>query len=150
MLKWKTIIPVNTTIILPLYIQEMLMSIKILRFCPPSNSKYTSASLYIRISNKILEVQDQLLSSGYSVAEIYDKVLQEWGGPLNSQSQSSEPRDKSQMYRWKSKERKECTENNQKVDDLQLLINNLNEINLIQSIVIKKDSYFLFWLQIAK
>ena len=44
----------------------------------------------------------------------------------------------------KKKKRKECTESNQKGDDLQLLINSLNEIDLIQSIVIKKDSYFFF------
>ena len=68
---------------------------------PHCNSKYTSARPYLRTSNKILE--DQLLSSRHSVAEIYDKVLQEPGGPLNSQSQSSEPRDKSQIYRRKNK-----------------------------------------------
>ena len=41
------------------------MSVKMLSFPP------------VRISNKILDVEDQLPSSGYSVAEIYDKVLQE-------------------------------------------------------------------------
>ena len=71
---------------------------------PHCNSKYTSARPYLRTSNKILE--DQLLSSRHSVAEIYDKVLQEPGGPLNSQSQSSEPRDKSQIYRRKKQEMK--------------------------------------------
>ena len=58
------------------------------KILPHGNSKCTSARSYIRASNKILEVEDQLLSSGYSVADIYDKVLQEPGGPLNSQSQS--------------------------------------------------------------
>ena len=70
---------------------------------PHVNSKYTSAKSYIRTSNKILEVEDQLLSSGHSIAEIYDKVLQESGGPHISQSQLSEPRDKSQIYRQKNK-----------------------------------------------
>ena len=70
---------------------------------PHVNSKYTSAKSYIRTSNKILEVKDQLLSSGHSVAAIYDKVLQESGGSHNSQSQSSEPWDKSQIYRQKNK-----------------------------------------------
>ena len=110
---------------------------------PHGNSKYTSARSYIRTSNEIIEVEDQLLSSGHSVAE-------KSGGPLYSQSQSSEPRDISQIYRRKNKKRKECTENNQKGDDLQLLINSLNEIDLIQSTVIKKESYFFSWLQIAK
>ena len=49
---------------------------------------------------KFLKWEDQLLSSGHSVADIYDKVLEESGGPLNSQSQSS---DKSQIYRPKNK-----------------------------------------------
>ena len=66
---------------------------------PHGNSKYTSAKPYIRLSNKTLEVEDQLLSSGHSVTEIYDKALQESGGPLKSQTQSSEPRDKSLIYR---------------------------------------------------
>ena len=76
------------------------------KILPHGNSKYTSARSYIRTSNKILEVEDQLLSSGYSVADIYDKVLQESGGPLSSQPQSSEPRDKLQIYRRKNKKRK--------------------------------------------
>ena len=109
------------------------------KILPHGNSKCTSARSNIRASNKILEVEDQLLSSGYSVADIYDKVLQESGGPLNSQSQSSEPRDKPQIYRRKNKKRNECTESNQKGDDFQLLINSLNETDLIQSIVIKED-----------
>ena len=70
---------------------------------PHVNLKYTSAKSYIRTSNKILEVKDQLLSSGHSAAAIYDKVLQESGGSHNSQSQSSEPWDKSQIYRQKNK-----------------------------------------------
>ena len=106
---------------------------------PHGNSKYTSDRPYIRTSNKILEVEDQLLSSGYSVAEIYNKVLQESGEPLDSQLQSSKPRDKSLIYQWKNKKQKECTENNQTGDDL---INSLNEPDLIQSIIIKKDSFF--------
>ena len=114
---------------------------------PHGNSKYTSERPYIRTSNKILEVEDQLLSSGYSVAEIYNKVLQESVGLLNSQLRSSKPRDKSLIYQWKNKKQKECTENNQKGDDL---INSLNKPDLIQSIIIKKDSYFFFRLQIAK
>ena len=50
------------------------------------NSKNTSARSYIRKSNQILEVEGQLLSSWYSIAEIYDKVLRDSDGPLNSQS----------------------------------------------------------------
>ena len=42
------------------------------------------------------------------------------------------------MYRLKNNKRKECIENNQKGDKLQLLKNSLNEIDLIQSILIKK------------
>ena len=83
-------------------------------------------------------MEDQLLSSGYSVAEIYDKVLHDSGGLPSSQSQSSKPTNKSQIYWRKNKKRKECTENNQKRYDPQLLINSLNQIDLIQSIVIKK------------
>ena len=112
------------------------------KILPHGNSKYTSARLYIRTLIKILDVEDQLVSSGYSVAEIYDKVLQESGGSLNSQSQSSEPKYKSQIHRLKNKKRKECREHNQKGDDLQLLINSLNRIYLIQSIKIKKDLHF--------
>ena len=50
------------------------------------NSKNTSARSYIRKSNQILEVEGQLLSSWYSIAEIYDKVLRDSDGPLNPQS----------------------------------------------------------------
>ena len=50
------------------------------------NSKNTSATSHIHKSNQILEVEGQLPSSWYSVAEIYDKVLRDSDGPLNSQS----------------------------------------------------------------
>ena len=63
-------------------------------------------------------MEDQLLSSGHAVAKIYDKVLQESGGPLNSQSQSSEPKDKSQIYRQKNKKRKNTQKIIRKGDDL--------------------------------
>ena len=44
----------------------------------------------------------------------------------------------------KTRNEKKFTENNQRGDDLQLPINSLNEIDLIKSIVRKKDSYFFF------
>ena len=83
------------------------------------NSKYTSARPYICTSSKILKVQDQLISSGYSAVEICDKVLQVSVGPLNTQSQSSKPRDKSHAYWQKTRNEK----NAQKIVRKEMIFN---------------------------
>jgi len=99
---------------------------------------------YIRTSQKTFERERDLLNSGHPVQYVYDTILKESGGPLRSNSQSSEPRDKRQLYNQNSK-RKRCTENNQNDDDdLTDLIRRLKSIDVIGSIVVQQDRYFYF------
>ena len=81
----------------------MPVSMKMLRYCPMLIQNILQQGRTYAHQIKFLKWEDQLLSYGHSAPDIYDNVLEESGGPLNSQSQSSEPRGKSQIYRRKNK-----------------------------------------------
>ena len=65
---------------------------------PHGNSKKENAKPYIRTSQKTMDRERALLAEGHSVQYVYDKLLDESGGPLKSKSKSSEPRVKRQIY----------------------------------------------------
>ena len=62
------------------------------------NSKKVDANPYISTSQKTMDQERALLAEGHPVQYIYDRLLDESGGPLKSKSQSSEPHDKRQIY----------------------------------------------------
>ena len=53
------------------------------------NSKPPRTRTYIRKSKSVLERQDQLLSNGKRIQDIYDIFLEESGGPFSSTSSSN-------------------------------------------------------------
>ena len=111
-----------------------------------------------------------LLAEGHPVQYIYDKLLDESDGPLKSKFQSSEPRDKRQIYsqnakrkqekrqiysqiakrRWEkrqiysqnAKRKRQGNNVGEDDDDLSDLLRQLKSINVVESIVIKKICYF--------
>ena len=112
---------------------------------PHGNSKKEDANLYIRTSQKIMDRERALLAAGHPVQYVYDKLLDESSGLLKSKSQSSEPRDKRQIYIQNAK--RKCKENDKCEDDddlSDLLLRQLKSTDVVESIVIKKNCYFYF------
>ena len=54
-----------------------------------------------------MDREGALLAEGHPVQYIYDKLLDESDGPLKSKFQSSEPRDKRQIYSQNAKRKHE-------------------------------------------
>jgi len=82
--------------------EENVQEIEIL---PHGNSKHQADSRrpYFRTEASVLEQEDTLLSSKRSPQEVYEIVLKEAGGPLQSSSISQEPRNLKQIQNRKNK-----------------------------------------------
>ena len=75
------------------------------------NPKSADASPYTRKSQKTLEREKTLLTEGHSVEETYDLLIKESVGPYTSSSQSTEPRNKRQLYNVNLKRQRESEPN---------------------------------------
>ena len=111
---------------------------------PHENSKKEDVNPYIRTSQKTMDRERALLAEGHPVQYVYDKLLDESGGPLKSKSQSSEPRDKRQIYSQNAKRKRQGNEKGEDDDDLSHLLRQLKSIYVVESIVIKKNCYLYF------
>ena len=108
------------------------------------NLKKQDANPYIRTSQKTMDQERALLSEGHPVQYVYNKLLDESGGPLKSNSQLSEPCDKRQIYSQNAKRKCQRNDKGENDDDLSDLLRQLKLINVIESIVLKKNCYFYF------
>ena len=73
-----------------------------------------------------------------------EKLLDESGGPLQSESQPSEPCDKRQIHGQNTNNNKKKCQENDKVeggDDLSDLLHQLKSVDVAGSIVIKENRY---------
>ena len=111
---------------------------------PHGNSKKEDANPHICTSQKTMDRERALLAERNPMQYVYYKLLDESDGPLKSKSQSSEPRDKRQIYSQNAK--RKCQENNkgENNDDLSDLLPQLKSIYVAESIAIKKNLLFLF------
>ena len=106
---------------------------------------------YIRTSGQTIEELRDNLSSGKSVIEVYDLSLEESGGPLKYASQSQQPRDKNHvencqvLLNSKKKQNKGDAEKEQtdEKDEIYEMHHPFREIDIVHSITIKKDAFFL-------
>ena len=98
------------------------------KILPHGNEKSANASPYTRTSQKTLEREKTLLIEGHSVQETYDLLIKESGGPYASSSQSTEPRNKRQLYNVNLKRRRESKPNDagDVGDDLSSLLSEIN------------------------
>ena len=111
---------------------------------PHGISKRENANPYIRTSQKTMDRERALLAEGHPVQYVHDKLLDESGGPFKSKSQSSEHRDKRQIYSQNAKTKRQGNDKGEHVDDFSDLFRQLKSINVVESIVIKKNCYFYF------
>ena len=81
--------------------------------------------------------------------KVYDRTLQESRGPLKSASQSQQLRDKKQvqckgLLNSKKKQNKGDAEKEQtdEKDEIYEMLHQLQEIDIVHSITIKKDAFF--------
>lgn len=119
------------------------------KLVPHGNSK-NSDRPYVRTSQDVLGEEDLLLGSNKTVSEIYDQLVSESGGPLNSQSQSLEPRDLQQIYRRKSlltkmdkNEKSTLIYTSDSSDDLMNILHAQKSNTLIRSVVVTRDAYYI-------
>ena len=111
---------------------------------PYRNLKKEDVDPNICTSQKTIDQEKALLVEGHPVQYIYNKLLHESRGPLKSKSQSSEPCDKSQSYSQNAKRKHQGNDKDKDENDLSDLLYQLKSINVLESIVIKKNCYFFF------
>ena len=86
-----------------------------------------------------MDQERALLAEGNPVQYIYDKLLDESGGPLKWKSQSSEPCDKRQLYSQNAKKKCQGNDKGENDDDLSNILHQLKSINVVEKIVNKKN-----------
>ena len=109
---------------------------------PHGDSKKENTIPYIRTSQKTMDGGRDLLAARHPVQYVYNKLLDESGGPLKSKSQWSEPRDKRQIYIQNAKGKRQGIDKGKNDGDLSNLLRQQKSVNVVGSIVIKKNCYF--------
>ena len=80
------------------------------------------------------------MTEEHSVQETYDLLIKESGGPNASPSQSTEPRNKRQLYNVNLKRRRESKPNDvgDVENDLSSLLRDLRSMHVVEIIIDKK------------
>ena len=96
-----------------------------------------------------MDEQDQLLTSGMRAQDVYDKLLDKSGGPWQTSSQSSEPRDVKQVLNRKSKlqsrkdDSKENKDSRERSDEIIAMINAQKDLPIIKGVLSSPTAYYL-------
>ena len=94
---------------------------------PHGNSKVDEVRQkpYHKTAKRTLQAREDMLCHGKDANEVYDEVLDNWGGPLESKSQEEEPTNFKQvhdcMYKIKRQNKTENNSNEQKLQDDDIL-----------------------------
>ena len=108
------------------------------------DSDDVNASPYTRTSQKTLQREITLLTEGHSVQETYDLLIKDSAGPYAFSAQSTEPRNKCQLYNvnlksWRQSKPKGAGEVG---DDLSSLLRDLKSMDVVETTIVKKRCYF--------
>ena len=119
-----------------------------------SSIRVTMALIFINLEMDIImrlltlmQKKIYLLTEEHSVQETYDLMIKESGGPNASPSQSTEPRNKRQLYNVNLKRLREESKPNDAGDvdnDLSRLLRDLRSMHVVQIIIDKKHCYFFY------